>query len=261
MRTWYDTLVNGRYIARAIFALAVAGFGLETIVCANVSANSAGYPYAVIPVIPWPPAAAWLAYLLGVVWLACAAGILFERTQRVAYAALAIALVFCALIFDAPRNAAHLSSISLRTRLLEPLAIAGIAWMAASLRGGRIIVALCLIVFGIDHFAVLTAVASLIPNWIPWHVFWTAFFGAAFIAAGLAVAARFWERLALGGMALMYAIWVVTLHVPRTLGAYGIPGATRDPNEWSSLLIAVALGSGCWLLAYRRRARARTEGA
>lgn len=47
----------------------------------------------------------------------------------------------------------------------------------------------------------------------------------------------------------MFAIWVLTLHLPRVLGLYGIAGAPRNPNEWSSLFIAIALWGGSWALA------------
>jgi hypothetical protein len=47
----------------------------------------------------------------------------------------------------------------------------------------------------------------------------------------------------------MFAIWAVTLHLPRVLGLYGIPGAPGDPNEWSSLFVAVALWGDTWALA------------
>jgi hypothetical protein len=47
----------------------------------------------------------------------------------------------------------------------------------------------------------------------------------------------------------MFAIWVITLHVPRTLGFYSIPGAITDPNEWSSLFIAIGLWGGPWAVA------------
>jgi hypothetical protein len=36
---------------------------------------------------------------------------------------------------------------------------------------------------------------------------------------------------------------------PRVLGLYGIPGAPHNPDEWSSLFIAVALWGGPWALA------------
>ena len=47
----------------------------------------------------------------------------------------------------------------------------------------------------------------------------------------------------------MFAIWVVTLHLPRTLGLYAIPGVTRNSDEWSSLFIAIALWGGSWAIA------------
>ena len=92
-------------------------------------------------------------------------------------------------------------------------------------------------------------VKSLLPAWIPWHVFWVAFFGAVFIAAGLAIGLNYSERAGAAGLGLMFAIWVFTLHLPRVLGLYGIPGAPTSPDEWSSLFIAVALWGGPWALA------------
>ena len=44
----------------------------------------------------------------------------------------------------------------------------------------------------------------------------------------------------------MFAIWVLTLHLPRTLlGLYG-GGGLHNPDEWSSLFIAMALWGGPW---------------
>ena len=47
----------------------------------------------------------------------------------------------------------------------------------------------------------------------------------------------------------MFGTWVITLHLPRVLGLYGIVGAPKNPDEWSSLLIAMALWGGFWELA------------
>ena len=51
----------------------------------------------------------------------------------------------------------------------------------------------------------------------------------------------------------MFGIWVVTLHLPRTLGFYGIPGALQDPDEWSSMFIAIGLWGGAWALTRKRK--------
>ncbi len=103
--------------------------------------------------------------------------------------------------------------------------------------------------FGVDHFLALRFIAGLIPGWIPWHVFWVAAFGVGFIAAGLSFALNVLVRRAAVCIGLMFAIWVFTLHFPRVLGIYKIPGAAGNPDEWSSLLIAAGLWGGLWTLA------------
>jgi len=42
----------------------------------------------------------------------------------------------------------------------------------------------------------------------------------------------------------MFAIWVVILHVPRVV----IATAEHSRNEWTSLLIALAMAGGAWLI-------------
>jgi hypothetical protein len=80
-------------------------------------------------------------------------------------------------------------------------------------------------------------------------VFWVAFFGIAFIASGVSIGLNILQRWGAAGLGLMFAIWVFTLHLPRVLGLYGIPGAPHNPNEWSSLFIAIAMWGGLWALA------------
>ena len=116
-------------------------------------------------------------------------------------------------------------------------------------KASRYVLGLSLVVFGVDHFLALGFIAAPIPGWIPRHAFWVAFFGIALIAAGLGISLNLLKRWGAAGIGLMFGIWVVTLHFPRVLGLYGIPGATRNPNEWSSLLIALALWGGLWAIA------------
>lgn len=245
---------------RALLALAITAVGIETWVCARtVATHSLGPRYDVFPVIPWLPAIPWLAYLFGAIWVACGLGLLSERTVRTAAITLGILLFVCALVLEVPKNARNPGDISLRTIVFEPLAIATLAWLlpgpraipAWLARGSRYLLALALIVFGIDHFLALAFIATLLPGWIPWHVFWVAFFGVSFIAGGLSIGLNVLAGLGAAGIGLMFGIWVLTLHLPRVLGLYGIPGAPRDPNEWSSLFIAVALWGGSWAVARR----------
>ena len=239
-----------------IFALAIIGLGIETIVCARCATHSLGPRFEVIPVLPWLPAVPWVAYLFGATWVFCGAGLLSNRTRPVAAKTLGGLLFLFTLVLDVPKNAANIGSIPLRTIVFEPFALACLAWLLPPesamprwlRRVSRYLLAVSLIVFGVDHFLALVFIANLIPSWIPWHIFWVAFFGIAFIAAGLSIGLNVLRRWGAAGLGLMFGIWVVTLHLPRVLGLYGIPGAPRNPNEWSSLLIATALWGGLWAL-------------
>jgi hypothetical protein len=224
-----------------VFALANIALGVETLVGAHFSTGSGRY--VVIPILPFLPPIPWLAYVFGVVWVACGAGLLFRGSMRTAAMALGSLLFVSTLVLEVPRYATELGNMGSRTGVFEPLAMATLAWLLPGpgtipgwlVRLSRYLLMLALVVFGVDHFLGLTFIASLLPNWIPWHVFWVALFGAGFIAAGLSIG----------------AIWVFTLHLPRVLGLYGIPGAPHSPAEWSSLFIAVALWGGPWALASR----------
>jgi uncharacterized membrane protein len=240
-------------IGRFVYAFAIVALGVETWVIARQVGHSLGPQYDTISCLPWLPAIPWVAYLGGAIWIGCGVGLLFQRTLQKAALVLGALLFLCAMVITVPKNAADFGNITLRTVVFEPLSLACLAWLLPRdglpgwlVRGSRYLLAFALIVFGVDHFIVLSFIATLIPAWIPWHMFWSGFFGVAFIAAGLSIGFNWLPRAGAFSIGLMFAIWVVTLHVPRTLGPYGIPGAPTDPEEWSSLFIAVGLWGGLW---------------
>jgi uncharacterized membrane protein len=242
---------------RWIFAFAIVALGVETIVCARESLFSLGPGTHCIPAFPWLPAVPWLAVLFGLIWIAGGAGMLVPRWRRTSAFTLGALYIAWTLVQVLPKYIALPGDMSLRTVVLEPLSLAAIAmllpgreaipaWLA---RACRIGIAIALIVFGVDHFLGLGFIASLLPGWIPWHVFWVAFFGVVIIACGVGIGLGFLERWSWAAIGLMFAIWVITLHIPRTLGFYGIPGTITDPDEWSSLFIAIGLWGGPWAVA------------
>jgi hypothetical protein len=242
-----------------LFAFAIVVLGVQNIISAKDVTQAMGPGYNVLPVLPFLPSIPWLAYIFGAVWVALGAGLLLKRTLLPSALALGTILFLCAVILEAPKNAAAIRDVGLRTGVFEPLAMGALAWLlpgAAAIPrwlalAARWIFAVSLVVFGVDHFLVFQFIVGLVPSWIPWHAFWSAFFGVAFIAAGIGIALNFLARWSYAGIALMFGIWVVTLHIPRVLGLYGIPGAPRDPSEWSSLFIAISLWGGPWSLARR----------
>jgi hypothetical protein len=65
-----------------LLSFAVIALGVETFVCARVVGDSVGYDYRVIPVIPWLPAVAPLALVLGVFLAACGVGLLHKGRRN-----------------------------------------------------------------------------------------------------------------------------------------------------------------------------------
>lgn len=235
--------------SRWVFAFAVITLGAENVVCAH-------HP-GTIPALPFLPPIPWLVIVFGIIWMACGVGLLTRRWLHVSAFAVGTLYIGWTLGHVLPEYIALPGDMGLRTAVFEPLSLACIAillpgelavpaWLA---RACRAVVGIAMIVFGVDHFLALGFIGSLLPDWIPWHVFWVALFGLVFIACGFGIGLRFFERWCWIAIGLMFAIWVVTLHVPRTLGFYGIPGAITDPSEWSSLFIAIGLWGGSWAMA------------
>jgi uncharacterized membrane protein len=242
---------------RWIFTFAIIALGAENIVCAHGSFSSLGENSHSMPVLPFLPAIPWLVILFDLLWIACGAGLLTRRWIRASAYTLGATYIVWTLVHVLPKYIALPGDMGLRTVVFEPLSLACIAlllpgpaatpkWLSVACRA---VIAIAMIVFGVDHFLGLGFIASLLPGWIPWHVFWVAFFGVVFIAGGVGIGLRILERWSWAAIGLMFAIWVITLHIPRTLGVYHIPGAITDPDEWSSLFIAIGLCGGPWAIA------------
>lgn len=137
------------------------------------------------------------------------------------------------------------------------LALAGAAlWLptaGARSAGGLAVRAfgLCPLVFGTAHFAYADFTASMVPAWIPpdQH-FWAYATGVCHLAAGLAIISGVWARLASRLLGMMFAGFVLLLHVPRLLA---------DPNsqlEWTMTAVALCLTGAAWSVADQIAARA-----
>jgi uncharacterized membrane protein YphA (DoxX/SURF4 family) len=157
-------------------------------------------------------------------------------------------------------------------RALEPLALAGAAWvLAGSLRSqppntwslglsadqlttiGRFVFGACMVVFGAQHFMYVQFIATLVPSWLPLHVFWTYFFGVALIAAGISIVTGIQARLAATLLGVMFLLWVVVLHAPR------VAASPHNGDEWSSLFVALAMCGSCFIIAAAAASKERSS--
>ena len=108
---------------------------------------------------------------------------------------------------------------------------------------GRILVAISLLVFGVQHFIYGGFLATVVPAFMPGREFWAYFVGVALVGAAIGILTRMLGRPAATMLGVMFFLFVVLLHIPR------IVGLSRDGNEWTSGFVALAMCGGAWILA------------
>lgn len=89
---------------------------------------------------------------------------------------------------------------------------------------GSLLLALPMVIYGVEHFIYAQFVATLVPGWIPWHMFWTYFVGVALIAAGFSMVLKKKGRLSATLLGAMIFAFVMLIHtVLLTHGADDVP--------------------------------------
>lgn len=219
---------------RAFFALGLIGMGATHFVFGDFMTGRAP---------PWPdglPGGTAWAWTSGLVFIACGIAMLSGRALRAVALLTALLIVCWALLRNVPVAAADSLFAGSWTRLGKSwtftggaLAVAAIApaiehgpagltrilnATSAFTAAARILLALFLMMTGVQHFLHTPFVASLIPVWFPGEpVFWTYSAGVALIGlgAGLLVPASAPTAALLAGCMVFSWFWIV--HLPLTL--------------------------------------------
>jgi len=242
-------------LGRFIFAIPMAAFGVQYIVYGR-------YLGGLPPVPPWSPGGASGAYLTGAVLIVAGVSILANWKARLSATVLGWVFLLCVLLLHTQRLSAVIHNGNDRTRALEPLALAGAAFvLAATLapdwpksRGwnaavawfgklGRWLFAGSMVIFGLQHFMYAGFIATLVTPWIPEHLFWVYLTGIGMMVAGLCIVFRKLGGLAATWLGIMFLLWVIVLHGPR------VAAQLRNADEMSSLLVALAMGGASFVVA------------
>jgi uncharacterized membrane protein len=223
-------------LGRFLFALAMAGFGIQYLAHAFMAGP--------VPGPPWIPDGPLWAFFTAVLLIVAAACIATGKRARWAAMLLALILLLRALSVYAPRLAAHPHDPGPWTSGFEILAMSGAALVLAgtAVGLGRFLFASLLVVVGVQHFLYARFVATLVPAWIPWHLFWAYFVGVAFFAAAVSIVARKYLGLGAGLLGLMFFLWVILVHSPRVIVSL------HDGKEWTSAFVALAMCGGAWVV-------------
>jgi uncharacterized membrane protein len=229
-----------------ILGLSLIGFGVVQLVTQN-------FLTSLLPFTTLPAKLLWVN-VTAIMFLLC--GVFLMLRKSAARAATVTALLFT-LFFLYPHLPRLLSNIydpRVWTVAFETLAIASGAWiisaaaisdaektkkwMAPAQVAGklsRFVFAICLLVFGIQHFMYTKFIVSLMPAWLPAKIVWAYLVEFGFILAALSL---FLNKLVNQSMFLlgsMFLSWVILLHGPRALSK------PTDANEWTSLCLALAI--------------------
>lgn len=238
-------------VGRLLFAIGFAGLGALAIIHADFALQWQPVPETV-------PLRTPLAYLNGIMLIACSFALLVPRFRFAGAAVLAAMLLVWVLVLHLPRLSGRWGDIVVWLGVAEAMALFGGALLlfGAFYNGtvlmkdriaiaGRYCVGVALPVFGLSHFAYAEFTAAMVPVWIPAKLFWAYFTGCAHLAAGLAVLSGIWAPLATRLLALMFGSWVLILHAPR------VAADPANRVEWTMLIIAIALTASACLLAAR----------
>jgi len=247
-------------------------FGLATLLSGALQLATGAF-VRLVPWLPeWLPAPASWARLFGVVLVMSGLAILAGR--RVPTAATVVAgLLLAVLVFLYPPSFTANPLIDrpflrgfMYTNPLKILALVGGAAILAARfsegSGGRpwiehgvgrwqkaapVLLAVFLLVCGLQHFAYLPFVKDLVPAWIPpGQLFWTRLTGVALIAGGLGILVPRTSHLAAVMSGVMILLWVPLLHIPRALAGPG------HANETAGVFEALALSGVAFLVAATR---------
>jgi putative oxidoreductase len=108
----------------------------------------------------------------------------------------------------------------------------------------RILYALTLAVFGVQHFMYAAFVATIVPGWIPWPLFWTYFVGIALIAAAISIVINKMARMACLLLGAMIFLFVILIHIPLVINNI------HQGGKVTNMFKDVGLGCCAFILGY-----------
>lgn len=118
-----------------------------------------------------------------------------------------------------------------------------------ALRVALVLFGLTCVFYGWSHFLYADYTASMVPNWLPDHLQVAYFTGAAHIAAGFAIVFQMLPGLAATLEAIMMSLFGLLVWVPSFFMVPRPAWARQPPNQWSELVVNVALAAAAWIVA------------
>lgn len=248
-------MTRSRQAARIYFAIGMMSVGVLALV----------YGYEVLVAQPLPAWFPWprgIALVAGLIMLATGAGLLFERTARLAIRVLLPFLLLWTLTRLPVPGLDPFREISwfLVGEIAVPLAGAlvlfarytaptpgsrlDVVTRAYAEPTARILLGLSVVTFGLSHFFEFAArTVSLVPPWLPFPKFWADLMGAAQVAAGLGVLFSIYPRVSAAAEGAMLTVFALLVWVP------AVVTKPQLVSNWAEFVFTVALAAACFVVA------------
>jgi uncharacterized membrane protein len=239
-------------LGRIFFAIVLAEMGGQMICCKS-------YPYMLLPGQYGLP---WLAYILGIVFIAGGISLAFQLKTRQASLLLGILFLLIFVFYFIPYEllvSKNYRQIGDWENSAKELAFAGGAFaiagyyttksgnnfLAKLASAGDLLYALPIVYFGILHFLFAKEASDYIPAWIPAHLFWMYFCGVALIGGGMSIILKIKPALFASLLGIMMFIWFAILHTPRVI----VAAPADRAGEITSALLALAYSGIAFVIA------------
>ncbi len=108
---------------------------------------------------------------------------------------------------------------------------------------GRIVYAVPMFVFGLNHFMNTAAMTGMVPGFLPVKAFWVYLTGVALIAAAISIIAQYKARLASILLAVMLLSFVALIHIPGMMQGMqsAMPNLLKDTALAGGALVIAAI--------------------
>ncbi len=247
-------------IGHALFATAVAGLAMLSLVYGNFAPISGGVPAW----FPWPAAGALGS---GAVLLAAAAGSFFSRTARVSVRVIgAYGLVWAAArawaVVPDPSSIGHwyglgealgplLGAWTLDALLRRPHETPAATGMSGARvrRAARVLFGAACVTYGAAHFGYAALTAAMVPGWLPGRLEFAYVTGAAHTAAGLGLIVGVLPRLAATLEAIMMTLFGILVWLPSFSAQPAPEWAPTTQIRCSETFLTFLLAGSAWIVA------------
>ncbi len=227
---------SGRYF----LAIAIIAFGIIQLVNMDFMAG-------LMPVAQKFPARKLFLYLTSFLFLFGGLGMVAKSSYPFTARYIGYILLFLCFVPHLITLLSNIHDPGPWTSIAENAALCGGAFIISGYGKlpvrGRILFAVSLLVFAVQHFMYADFIAGLIPDWIPLKVFLAYFIGVAFLAGAISILIHIKTRLACSLLGFMFLFWLIFLHAPR------VATDIHKETEWTSFFVALGFSGIFFVLA------------